>query len=121
MIQLFFRKLFALPLKKGENTRKALIDKLILHRTNVIDSDPLLQDTVGQYIASVTHIPRVDSYFPEDEEKTGLCSCTASIKPVLQRIFDFSLLSSATFIILALSGFLALLSLFVPFNFLPSE
>ncbi|RXG68736.1 Monocarboxylate transporter 5 [Armadillidium vulgare] len=76
-------------------------------------------DTVNQYHASVTNIPPMD-VLADNEKSAGCCSCALSIKHVLLKIFDFSLMTSPTFIVLSVSGFLALMSLFVPFNFLPS-
>ena len=44
----------------------------------------------------------------------------AASRAVLTKMFDFGLCTSPTFLILSFAGFLSLLSLFVPFNFLPS-
>lgn len=82
-------------------------------------------ESVEQYHASVTHIPReviheiVEEM--EGEDEGGCCkACPTAAKAVLTKMFDFSLCTSPTFLVVAFAGFLSLLSLFVPFTFLPS-
>ena len=55
-----------------------------------------------------------------DEPGTSSGCCPPAMSHVLSRMFDFSLLTSITFIFLSISGFMALMALFVPFSFLPS-
>uniref|UniRef100_A0A2P2HYH7 Monocarboxylate transporter 14-like n=1 Tax=Hirondellea gigas TaxID=1518452 RepID=A0A2P2HYH7_9CRUS len=77
-------------------------------------------ESVDQYHMSVTNIP-VGAIMEEDEYEEGKRSCCNPVaaKSVLSKMFDVSLCTSPTFIVLSLAGFLSLLSLFVPFNFLP--
>ena len=82
------------------------------------------QNTTEQFIASITHIPESEKGFPSavevNEEQKG-CGCLPpAATTVLTQMFDFSLFKSPTFILLSTAGMLSLLSLFVPFYFLPS-
>ena len=84
-----------------------------------------LQDSVNQYHASVTHIPDEDIIATmeaeESEEKRNCCyGAPVAVKSVLFKMFDLKLCTSPTFLLLSLSGVLALFSLFIPFNFLPT-
>lgn len=81
-----------------------------------------LQESIGHYRASVTNLPPMiteEEYEPE-ENKTGCTHCPTASKAFLAKTFDFSLCTSPTFIVLSFAGFLSLMSLFVPFNFLPT-
>ncbi|KAF2356064.1 Major facilitator superfamily [Trinorchestia longiramus] len=76
-------------------------------------------ESMGHYRASVTHMPAADEELTE--ETTPCCKrCPTATKAFLIKTFDFSLCTSPTFLVLSFSGFLSLLSLFVPFNFLPT-
>ncbi|KAA0203882.1 hypothetical protein HAZT_HAZT009622 [Hyalella azteca] len=77
---------------------------------------------MGEYRASVTHMP--DAALDEEhaaEETGGCCKrCPTASKAFLAKTFDFSLCTSPTFQVLASSGFLSLMSLFIPYAFLPA-
>ena len=81
---------------------------------------------MDKYHASVTHLP---SAWPADQEETeaerraaAYCfCCSRPFTDVLATMLDFSLLRSPTFMVLTLSGFLALMGLFVPFMYLVGE
>ncbi|XP_068226998.1 monocarboxylate transporter 14-like isoform X2 [Palaemon carinicauda] len=76
-------------------------------------------ETVEKYHMSVTQLPPMEE-IAEEENSGGTCRCCpTAVKNVINRIFDFSLLTSPTFVILSIAGFLSLMALFVPFMFLP--
>jgi len=79
-------------------------------------------ETMDKYHESVTQLPPMEDIIEEEEEGAKrVCLCfPKSFSTILGKMFDFSLLTSVTFIILALAGFLSLLALFVPFMFLPA-
>lgn len=82
-----------------------------------------MQESVEQYHASVTQIPHdvIEEESSDPDKKGGCCgSCPTASKAVLSKMFDLGLCTSPTFIVLSFAGFLSLLSLFVPFTFLPS-
>ncbi|XP_037070170.1 LOW QUALITY PROTEIN: monocarboxylate transporter 12-like [Pollicipes pollicipes] len=78
-------------------------------------------ESLEKYHASVTHLP---SWEPADETEAerraaAYCfCCSRACTDVLATMLDFSLLKSPTFLILSLSGFMALMGLFVPFMYL---
>ncbi|XP_066942385.1 monocarboxylate transporter 14 isoform X2 [Macrobrachium rosenbergii] len=76
-------------------------------------------ETVEKYHMSVTQLPPMED-IAEEEISGGRCRCCpTAVTNVINRIFDFSLLASPTFVILSIAGFLSLMALFVPFMFLP--
>ncbi|KAK8721255.1 hypothetical protein OTU49_012858 [Cherax quadricarinatus] len=75
-------------------------------------------ESVDRYHQSVTHLPPMEDI--AEEEDSGRCRCCpTALTNVITRIFDFSLLSSPTFVVLSVAGFMSLMALFVPFMFLP--
>ncbi|KAK3880530.1 hypothetical protein Pcinc_014978, partial [Petrolisthes cinctipes] len=75
-------------------------------------------ESVEQYHQSVTNLPLKE--IAEEEEGSGKCRCCpAAVTSILARMFDFTILKSPTFIVLALAGFMSLMALFVPYMFLP--
>ncbi|XP_042208468.1 monocarboxylate transporter 14-like isoform X2 [Homarus americanus] len=75
-------------------------------------------DSVDKYHQSVTQLPPMEDI--AEEEDRGRCQCCpTALTSIIHRIFDFSLLTSPTFVVLGVAGFMSLMALFVPFMFLP--
>ncbi|UYV61903.1 hypothetical protein LAZ67_1007028 [Cordylochernes scorpioides] len=76
------------------------------------------QDVPQIYRKSVTKIPNEDI---EELQATKTCcfvKCSPAMTYTLSQMLDFSLLTSPTFLLLGISGFLALAGVFIPFIFL---
>ncbi|XP_043218208.1 monocarboxylate transporter 12-like [Amphibalanus amphitrite] len=101
-----------------------------LYREDIFYSGSVLKlkefasvESADKYHASVTHLPPA---WPTEQEETeaerraaAYCfCCSRPFTDVLATMLDFSLLRSPTFMVLSLSGFLALMGLFVPFMYL---
>lgn len=76
-------------------------------------------ESVERYHQSVTQLPPMSEIMEEEEEGRRCKCCPTSITSVISRMFDITLLSSPTFIVLGLAGFMSLMALFIPFMFLP--
>ncbi|XP_045112740.1 monocarboxylate transporter 5-like isoform X2 [Portunus trituberculatus] len=76
-------------------------------------------ESVEKYHQSVTQLPPMKEIVEEEEERNRCKCCPVSITNIISRMFDLSLLSSPTFIMLGLAGFMSLMALFIPFMFLP--
>lgn len=79
------------------------------------------QESVEKYHQSVTQLPPMSEIMEEEEEGRRCKCCPTSITSILSRMFDFTLLTSPTFIVLGLAGFMSLMALFIPFMFLPGK
>ncbi|KAG0716397.1 Monocarboxylate transporter 14 [Chionoecetes opilio] len=76
-------------------------------------------ESVEKYHQSVTQLPTMMEIVEEEEQRGHCKCCPMALTNILARMFDFSLLSSPTFIVLGMAGFMSLMALFVPFMFLP--
>ncbi|XP_076033225.1 monocarboxylate transporter 5 isoform X2 [Oratosquilla oratoria] len=76
-------------------------------------------ETVDKYHASVTQLPPMAVIAEEEASKTCCRCCPTAMVYIINKMFDFSLLASPTFIVLCIAGSMSLLALFIPFMFLP--
>jgi hypothetical protein len=68
------------------------------------------------YTLSVTRLP---TYNDVMEEQTQSCKlCPEAVKRTLKTMLDMSLLSSPSFLILCLSGFITMMGFYVPFMYI---
>lgn len=76
-------------------------------------------ESVEKYHQSVTQLPPVSEIVEEEDESRRCRCCPVALTTIISRMFDFSLLTSPTFIVLGVAGFMSLMALFIPFMFLP--